>query len=76
MTNLTFWKQQQWRLRETQVQVKVKRNEGKEIKAGMNSGVAIGWALLLCHRWDLTCGWDLLSSAELQERQCNLVLMI
>ena len=68
MTNLTFWKQQQWRLRETQVQVKVKRNEGKEIKAGMNSGVAIGWALLLCHGWDLTCGWDLLSSAELQER--------
>ena len=38
-SNITFRKQQQWRLR-------------------MNSAVAIGWALLHCHRWDLTCGWD------------------
>ena len=28
----------------TQVQEKVKRNEGKEIKAGMDNGVAVGWA--------------------------------
>ena len=28
--------------RNTQVQEKVKRNEGKEIKAGMDNGVAVG----------------------------------
>ena len=57
----------------TQVQEKVKRHKGKEIKARMDSGVAVGWALLLCHIWDLTCGWDPLSSAELQERHCNSI---
>ena len=44
--------------RNTQVHEKVTRNEGKEIKAEMNSGVAVGWAILLCLGCDLTCGWD------------------
>ena len=47
--------------RNTHVQEKVRRNEGKEIKAEMNSGVAVGWAILLCYGCDLTCGWDLFS---------------
>ena len=44
--------------RNTQVQEKVKRNEGKEIKAEMNTGVTVGLAILLYHGCDLTCGWD------------------
>ena len=44
--------------RNTQVQEKVKRNEGKEIKAEMNTGVTVGWAILLYHGCDLTRGWD------------------
>ena len=39
----------------------------------MTSAVAVDWALLLYHRWDLTCGWDPLSLVELQKCHHNSI---